>query len=363
MHPTISRYIETVSEPAGFFRTLAFECERDIYGNPKIMAGGNAAVFKVCIGGKPFALKCYTGNRTSTRTVYEAIPQLGGNLFYRSRFLPQEIYISGPNGGEWYDAALTEWAEGHTLEFAIQKALRGGKGNDPEGGLTALAANFDLLAGELLDAPWAHGDLKPENIIVTPSGHMRLIDYDAMFVPQLQGCVAEESGTPLYRHPRRDIHLFDRHIDDYPIALISATLHTLALDTELYTGFGDTDCFIFRPADIPDGRSKGFRAALEMAAQRGEALLYGLLRLLASPVPWLDGLKDIVDAINNRADTVHATTPFAKEGRWGYLAGDGSIAIPPVFDTALEFREDTGTAAVSIGGYGHFIARNGQPKT
>lgn len=382
MYPTISRYIEVMREPAGFFRTLTPDCERDIYGEPRMMTGGNAVVFKVRIDGKPWALKCYTKPHVSVGTVYEAIPQLGSDLLCESRFLPQEIFVSGPGGGAWYDATLTEWAEGHTLEFAIRKALRdsgalhktrckagrcmcsdavGGTGHNTA--LASLAENFDRLAGELLNSPWAHGDLKPENIIVAPSGRMRLIDYDAMFVPQLAGRKADEQGTPLYQHPRRSIHHFDRHIDDYPVALISATLHALALDERLHITFGNSDSFLFTPAEILDGRSEGYRAALEMAAQRGEGLLYGLLSLLTSSVPWIDGLKDIVDAMNNCGQTPCAAILFANEGRWGYLAADGRTAIPPVFDIALEFKEETDTATVTLGGHEHSITRNGRVAT
>ncbi len=378
MYPTVSRYIEALSEPAGFFRTITPECERDVYGVPKMVAGGNAAVFKVRVGGKLCALKCYTKSHASIRTVYESLPQQHSNLLYESRLLAQEIYISDARNGKWYDATLTEWAEGHTLEFAIRKALRGGDGTGSNGGrsscnngndlcdgsnaaIAKLAENFDLLAGELLASPWAHGDLKPENIIVTPSGRMRLIDYDAMFVPQLAGRAAEECGTPLYQHPRRGIHHFDRHIDDYPIALISATLHTLSLDANLHTAFGSSDSLLFTPADILDGQSAGHRAALDMAARRGEYLLYGLLRLLASPIPEVDGLKDIIAALNDSGSrTAHTSTLFVERGRWGWLADDGSIAIPPVFDTALEFKD--GTATVRIGGYEHSLDRKGRLK-
>jgi thiamine kinase-like enzyme len=41
-----------------------------------------------------------------------------------------------------------------------------------------LSAQFEQLASELLQAPWAHGDLKPENIVVSREGELQLIDFD-----------------------------------------------------------------------------------------------------------------------------------------------------------------------------------------
>ncbi len=40
---------------------------------------------------------------------------------------------------------------------------------------------------ELLSMGIAHGDLKHDNVLVTPDGKLRLIDYDSMFTPHLRG--------------------------------------------------------------------------------------------------------------------------------------------------------------------------------
>ena len=84
------------------------------------------------------------------------------------------------------------------------------------------------MAVGLLDREYAHGDLKPENIIVTPDGDMRAIDWDAAFTPELAGNPAPETGTAAYQHPLRTNELFDKHIDDYSIAMLSTMLHAAA---------------------------------------------------------------------------------------------------------------------------------------
>ena len=38
-----------------------------------------------------------------------------------------------------------------------------------------------------MNQPFAHGDLKPDNILVRDDGSLVLVDYDGMYVPAMQG--------------------------------------------------------------------------------------------------------------------------------------------------------------------------------
>ena len=68
---------------------------------------------------------------------------------------------------------------------------------------------------------WAHGDLKPENIIVRPDGTLSLVDCDAMWIPALAGRPAVELGTPPWRDPARTPAHFDHTIDNHAVKEIS----------------------------------------------------------------------------------------------------------------------------------------------
>lgn len=355
-YPTIARYAASVADPHGLFRTLGDPvCERDIYGEPLVFAGGNSVVFRVKVEKKHFALKCYTRPKNLARLVYSQVADTDSALLCGGRHLPDEFFVYGPSGnGEWYDVILSEWIEGETLHNAVSKALHDG---DRER-LAGLAHACDLAFSDLLEQEWAHGDLKPENIFITRDGGVKLIDLDAMYFPIFEGNAAKELGTPSYQHPLRKESYYNRHIDDYPAALISATLHLLALWPELNGTFGDRDKFIFTSGDVFSG-SEAYDAAKRLAARSGEGALYTLLLMLAAPTPRIDGLGEILSAFGT--GTAPNDYPFSTQGitgRWGYSGSDGRNVVPPIFDTALEFSE--GVAAVNIGGFNHFANPDGR---
>lgn len=140
-------------------------------------------------GGRSYALKGYLRPRPQRADLYAALDRYPSSLRYPVRYLPGEIYLYVTDRGAWYDLLAADWAEGHTLDYAIRRALHYRSSAD----LTALSRAFEAMAAELLAQPWAHGDLKPSNIMVTPSGTLRLIDYDGAFVPER---AAETAADP-----------------------------------------------------------------------------------------------------------------------------------------------------------------------
>lgn len=356
--PTISQYAESVCHPYGRFRTLGEPAvERNAYGEPLLYAGGNAAVFKVWLAGRPYALKCYTRPGKRNGMLYAYLAGRRTPLLCEVRYLPEELYIYGPDGeGAWYDTVLTEWADGDSLGYAVRRALHH---RDTER-MAALSRGFDAMVAALLSMPWAHGDLKPGNITVGTDGTMRLLDYDAMYIPGIDAPGAPETGTPQFNHPSRNASFFSKSIDDYPAALISAALRTLAADLSFADGADLTDSLLFTPPELFARRSERYAKALTEAARRGDAVTYRLLALLLSPTPALPSLGGIIRFATDGNDALPAGNtapePFLRDGAWGYETA-GHETVPPLFDTALRFTE--GLAVVETGGFRHFIDPTG----
>ena len=339
---TLLQYLNSLHDPAGLLRTLGeIEVCRNSDGRLCYTAGNSAVVFKIRHEGRLKSLRCYTSAAPNRAAIYG------------DRLLGRELFVyNAPDRGEWVDVVVDEWIEGTTLSEAIAAAAE----TRDRTRLTALSAAFDRLGLEMLRDEWAHGDLKPENIIVTPCGELRLIDFDAAFLPAFAGMTSPELGTAAFRHPTRTASDFDTSLDDYPIALISTALHALALDPALYDRYRDRDGLLFDPPQI--ARDFALREVLALFERRCLGLRYRIARLLLAPVLRLLSLKELLHSCVNPPN-VPDTVPelFASEGLWGYRTPCETV-IPPLYDCGFDFTE--GLAAVRLGGSWHFIDTAGR---
>lgn len=349
--PSIGSYMDTIRSPHGLFRALGDVVpERDIYDEIVSVAGNKAVIFRVEAQGRPMVLKCYFKPGAPSAEVYDYVQGLSKDILSDIRLLPREMYVFRDGEGEYVDIVAGEWTEGVNLGTAIRLAVRQ---NDKER-LEDLTRVFDSLALAILSAEWGHGDLKPENIIVTPGGGMKLIDYDAFYIPGHSPAVIE-IGTEGYRHPARDEKLYDKSADHYPIALISATLRLLSCDPNLYHRRMVAESVLFSPEEVLQGRSELYQELLSAAADQGDINMFRLLRALTSPTP---RIEDIANIIAPQKPAAGELQPFERNGLWGYVAPDGTEAIAPLFDSAAHFSQ--GLALVTFGGKHHFIATDGR---
>ncbi len=369
MPPSIRNFIEALDDPEGLTRTLG-EIETD---KERYHVGNSAVVFKIRTGKRNPETGIFERRGTKMLKCYLR-PMQHLEPIYGSGFLREELYVWDADGrGTWCDVVVDDWIEGVTLHKAIEDAIR----NHDMAQLRSLARQFNNLALELLHAEWAHGDLKPENIMVanvaratgrSPEeadssasrrlatqdsrapgvGELQLIDLDGKFLPEFAGMPSPELGTRAWQHPARTAADFDASIDDYSIALISTTLHALALDPSL----GQKEASIEKP--LPAA------AILPLFERAGDAVHYRIARLLASPVLRLPELKSLIEyATRSDGDEPNgcatASSEFsAQNGLWGFP----ELNIPSIYNEAFDFTE--GLAAVKTGRTWHFIDTSGR---
>lgn len=349
---TLRQYLLTLADTRGLTRTLGeIDVCRDERGAMCCTVGNSAAVFRIRHEGRIRALRCYTRPADHRAEIY------GDRLLRRELFL-----YTSPASGEWVDVVLDDWIEGETLSHCIREAV----GRRDTTRLAALAAAFDRLAADLVADDRAHGDLKPENIVVGADGQLHLIDFDAAFLPSFAGQRSPELGTAAWQHPARDTDYFDATLDDYPAALISTTLHALALDPSLHERHPHPDGQLFDPLRI--GSDPALREVLALFERTGDALRYRIARLLTSPVPQLPALKGLLaGAIRGQAAPVPngGSAPeappelFVENGLWGFRTAQ-RVVIPPLYDSGFDFSE--GLAAVRLGTTWHFIDPEGRTR-
>lgn len=329
--------VDAISNSSTVWRTL-HGIEPLCHDGRAVYVTGNAAVvFTVKHEGRTKMLKCYTRPNPYLKEIY-------GEAFH-----PREFCIIAITGHSiWIDCLLYERIEGCTLDNMICRV-------ESPSEAKSLAEAFDKMAYRLLTTNRTHGDLKPENIIVTPYGEMVPIDFDSAFVPSLAGRPSVEIGTAAYQHPKRDFQFFDNHLDDYSIAVISTALHSSAIDFSIIEHYRKEYEFPLKPCDILSGKCEQLERYIEEFARCGDALHYRMARMLYSPWPRLFNLKPTLSlsyAENLCSDTSNASLE-QENGLWGCRNHAGWI-IPPLYDSGFEPSE--GFMVATLGGYTHLLS-------
>lgn len=346
---TLRQYLFALSDPEGLLRSLRdVEVCRDASGALQYSTGNSAVVFRIRHEGRIESLRCYLRPMRHLREIYGP------------RHLERELFLYDAAGrGRWVDVVLGEWIEGETLSDATEHAMAA---RDMQR-LQHLAEAFDRLAAAMISDDRAHGDLKPENIIVDRAGELHPIDFDAAFLPAFAGEPSPELGTAAYQHPARTTADFDARLDDYPAALISTALHALALDPALEGRHAPTDGLLFTPERILKGTDEAYQEVMALFERRGMALRYRIAQLLTSPSLQLFGLAGLLEAsvreANGTAECDDSQMPelYVEAGRWGFRTPQ-RVVIPPLYDNGFDFSE--GLAAVLLGSTWHFIDTQGQ---
>ena len=167
-----------------------------------------------------------------------------------------------------------DWIDGETMETYIAENYQDNYT------MAMLCYRFCKMAAWLRSQPFAHGDIKPDNIMVRPDGSLTLVDYDGMFVPAMKGQKSPTIGTKDFSHPLRTIDDFDETIDDFALASIALSLKAISLKPSLLDEYGAADRLLFSAADYRDlSKSKVMTALQELMNDEKLATLLSMLLL------------------------------------------------------------------------------------
>jgi hypothetical protein len=128
-----------------------------------------------------------------------------------------------------------------------------------------LAEQWSELVCKLESADIAHGDLQHGNVIVTPSGSLKLVDLDGMYVPALNGRSTMELGHIHFQHPQRGQAPFDRRLDHFSSLVIYTSLLALDHDPSLWDRFHDDNLILTKADFVDPARSR----LIELMRQQG----------------------------------------------------------------------------------------------
>lgn len=247
MWPTPQDYNEAVQSPKLCFADtdlIKGKVETNAIGLPKAASGTFASVYKIASGRHAWAVRCFLTFRGEQKERYESIEHFvqfdNLDCTVPFKYIERGIKVLG----QWYPIVKMPWIDGPTMDVYISQNYRDGSK------MLELRNAFYDLSMSLKKAGIAHGDLQHGNIIVSSDG-LRLVDYDAFYVPDLVGKLSLEFGHPNYQHPLRDDFHFDVSVDNFSSWLIYASLTAICYDPSLFEQFdGGDDCILFKRADL-----------------------------------------------------------------------------------------------------------------
>lgn len=329
---SIADVINAVASPDTQWRSLKGVEPTYNKGEMIYMTGNSSVVMPVIVEGQEMVLKCYIRQKRHLAQIYG------------DRFLPQELTIRNILGEvHRADCLLMPMLKGVTLDAALCNR------DIP---MEQLADAFERMVLRLMERPEAHGDIKPENIILTPQGELHLIDWDAAFIPTLATEQATELGTAAYQHPRRTAQLYNKHIDDYSIAYLLTILRGATIDETIREEYSHCYEFYPSPHQILSGQGQRIEHLAEEFASRAMVKEYRLSQMLLSPQPTLPMLTTVLTpTLEWEMDDDMSIEQSG--GLWGLRNGQRWV-IAPIYDTIMEPCD--GLIAATAAGYGYVIS-------
>ena len=264
-YPLISEYVRAIQDASSNLDKLAHLVPvQDDHGEPYRSSGAFAVVFKMKDEqtGKCYALKCFTEEQEGRAEAYRQIAdelEFANSAYITSvKYLDKEIFVDSSCEEDEFPVLLMDWIDGETMEDYIAENYQDNYA------MAMLCYRFCKMVAWLRSQPFAHGDIKPDNIMVRPDGSQTLVDYDGMFVPAMKGQKSPTIGTKDFSHPLRTIDDFDETIDDFALASIALSLKAISLKPSLFDEYGAADRLLFTADDYCDlSKSKVMAALLE----------------------------------------------------------------------------------------------------
>lgn len=321
----------------------------DPLGMPKAISGNFASVFTICgTDGRRWAVKCFTRYVGDQAVRYQQISKtlrgIASPWKVDFEYLTDGVLCEGT----WYPVLKMEWIEATGLLPFVEAHL-----GDP-GALADLARKFENLVHDLSRNGIAHGDLQHGNILVTPSGELKLIDYDGMFVPGLDALGASELGHANYQSPLRTATHWGPEIDRFSSWVIYASLRALALEPGLWPMLhaqGD-EALLFHKGDFSDPDNSRVRSLLTISSvpevreiAKDIDFLWAQDLAAVPPLAALFG-RGSAPAVGSRP-TVPSRNPSSAAWTADWLQQAAPVAMPQgsVSGTAASQGNPIGTAA------------------
>ena len=355
-YPLISEYVKAIQYAGDNLEQLAYLTPvLDDHGEPYRSSGAFAVVFKMLDKrtGKYYALKCFTeeqqGRAEAYRQIADELDLLDSPYITSVKYMEKELFVDSQCEEDEFPVLLMDWVEGETMEAYIAANYHN------QSAMSMLCYRFGKMAAWLRSQSFAHGDVKPDNIIIRPDGSLSLVDYDGMFVPTMKGCKSPTIGTKNFCHPLRTMDDFDETIDDFSLASIALSLKAISMNSTLLDTYGASDRLLFSEKDYrTPSNSKVISALQGLMCDKDFCTLYSLFMLAlarkelsACSFRLFIGEKPNITPVMNEDLSTEPTEEELKEAfvdEWGVkYSKDGRklLKVPGELSGAYSVKEGT----------------------
>lgn len=298
-YPEPSDYQATIQNPNFVLREPELRTAHvrlNRLGIPVVSSGGFALSFYLAApDGKQWVVRCFKNDSPDRRARYDAISRFL-NAHPAPFLLDVDYYEQGILvDGAWYPIVKMPRVQGITLQRYIEAELAAGRS------IADLSGRFRAMVDELARLGIAHGDLQHGNIMVE-RGQLVLVDYDGMFVPDLQGWPAAERGSAAYQHPQRT-EQFAPGLDRFSAIVIDMELQALVAAPGLWPKYNTGENMLFSQSDFCSPNGSRLLHDLEQIRHLAAAV-HKLRKICQGPYDAIPRLADVLPPLPGNVQPV-----------------------------------------------------------
>ena len=218
-------------------------------GSPFAFVGGFNMVFQLEHQNKKWAFRVWHVPMGEHTDRYRKISKYLSEkkLPYFADFIYDEKGILV--NGTLLDTIRMEWLEGKLLKEYFEENLSN------KSKLTKLANDFLEMCKILRENKISHGDLQEGNILIDRNGNIKLVDYDSICIPEIEGQKELVTGLKGYQHPSRfKAGKASLKADYFSELVIYLSILALSENTNLWHKYQvkDTQYLLFTETDFED---------------------------------------------------------------------------------------------------------------
>ena len=270
--PSISEIIDSISVPSLIKDDVIRNGIFAKSGNTQIyFTGGFTVVFPVKTHHEKWAFRCWhteMGNvRDRFKIISDYINGLNSSYFCNFYYCDKGLVVDG----KLFPTTRMKWVNGETInQYMINNAKNKEK-------MLSLAEKFIAMIDFLHSHHIAHGDLQHGNIIIE-NDELKLVDYDSLFVPGLEGESDIIIGKAEFQHPnRKQLKIASEKLDFFSELTIYISILAIAYQPTIIEEFPIDDSLLFQSSDWLDFEGSKIYKTLKAIGNKDICLLLDIL--------------------------------------------------------------------------------------